>query len=151
VDGVCFRETVHDLEVVLRVGRGRRRFLPPHHQPARCQHRRGSRSGGERGLRRRQGALWLARGSGADRRGTTSALTKLGCTRRGSSELAAALPHITPGVYAGFLGNEGEARVREAYPGPTWDRLVAIKSRYDPQNLFRLNQNIPPRPAAVGD
>jgi FAD/FMN-containing dehydrogenase len=32
----------------------------------------------------------------------------------------------------------------EAYPGPTWDRLAAVKSRYDPTNLFRLNQNIPP-------
>ena len=37
-----------------------------------------------------------------------------------------------------------EARVREAYPGPAWDRLAAIKRRYDPTNLFRLNQNIPP-------
>lgn len=40
--------------------------------------------------------------------------------------------------------DEGPARVRDAYPGPTWDRLVAIKRRYDPTNLFRLNQNIPP-------
>ena len=48
------------------------------------------------------------------------------------------------GVYVNFLGDEGEARVREAYPGPTWDRLAAIKARYDPANLFRLNQNIPP-------
>jgi hypothetical protein len=30
------------------------------------------------------------------------------------------------------------------YPGSTWDRLTAIKARYDPTNLFRLNQNIPP-------
>ena len=36
------------------------------------------------------------------------------------------------------------ARVREAYPSSTWERLVAIKGRYDPTNLFRLNQNIPP-------
>jgi FAD/FMN-containing dehydrogenase len=48
------------------------------------------------------------------------------------------------GVYVNFLGNEGAARVREAYPGSTWDRLVEIKRRYDPNNLFRLNQNIPP-------
>jgi FAD/FMN-containing dehydrogenase len=46
------------------------------------------------------------------------------------------------GVYVNFLGDEGEARVREAYPGSTWDRLVAVKRRYDPTNLFRLNQNI---------
>jgi FAD/FMN-containing dehydrogenase len=48
------------------------------------------------------------------------------------------------GAYAGFLGEEGEARVREAYPGSTWDRLAEIKGRYDPTNLFRLNQNVPP-------
>jgi len=51
-----------------------------------------------------------------------------------------------PGVYVNFLGDEGEARVREAYPGPTWDRLAVIKARYDPGNLFRLNQNVPPAP-----
>ena len=43
-----------------------------------------------------------------------------------------------------FLAIEGEARVRAAYPGSTWDRLVDVKSRYDPTNLFKLNQNIPP-------
>jgi FAD/FMN-containing dehydrogenase len=48
------------------------------------------------------------------------------------------------GAYAGFLGDEGEERVRAAYPGATWERLAAIKARYDPDNLFRLNQNIPP-------
>jgi hypothetical protein len=48
------------------------------------------------------------------------------------------------GVYVNFLGDEGEGRVREAYPGPTWERLAAVKRRYDPTNLFRLNQNIPP-------
>lgn len=37
-----------------------------------------------------------------------------------------------------------EARVCEAYPVPTLDRLRAIKRRYDPTDLFRLNQNIPP-------
>jgi FAD/FMN-containing dehydrogenase len=56
----------------------------------------------------------------------------------------AALRQGESGAYVGFLGDEGEARVREAYPGPTWDRLVATKRRYDPTNLFRLNQNIPP-------
>jgi FAD/FMN-containing dehydrogenase len=57
---------------------------------------------------------------------------------------AAALREGEAGVYVNFLGDEGEARVREAYPGPTWDRLAAIKGRYDPTNFFRLNQNIPP-------
>jgi FAD/FMN-containing dehydrogenase len=48
------------------------------------------------------------------------------------------------GAYVGFLADEGEARVRAAYPGPTWDRLREVKRRYDPDNVFRLNQNIPP-------
>jgi FAD/FMN-containing dehydrogenase len=48
------------------------------------------------------------------------------------------------GAYVNFLGEEGEAGVREAYPDPTWDRLRAIKRTYDPDNLFQLNQNIPP-------
>jgi FAD/FMN-containing dehydrogenase len=43
-----------------------------------------------------------------------------------------------------LLGDEGEARIREAYPAATLDRLAEIKRRYDPENLFRLNQNIPP-------
>jgi FAD/FMN-containing dehydrogenase len=49
-----------------------------------------------------------------------------------------------PGVYVNFLSEEGPERVCEAYPGPTWDRLVEVKRRYDPGNLFHRNQNIPP-------
>jgi len=60
------------------------------------------------------------------------------------TDFAAALRRGETGAYVNFLGDEGEARIREAYPGSTWDRLRAIKSRYDPTNLFRLNQNIPP-------
>ncbi len=59
---------------------------------------------------------------------------------------AGSLRQGAPAAYVNFLGDEGEARLREAYPGSTWDRLVAIKRRYDPTNLFRLNQNIPPAP-----
>jgi FAD/FMN-containing dehydrogenase len=58
------------------------------------------------------------------------------------SSLAAAMSDGAPGVYVNFLADEGEARVREAYPGATWDRLVEVKRRYDPTNLFRLNQNV---------
>jgi Berberine and berberine like len=61
-----------------------------------------------------------------------------------ATRLASALSPREPGAYVGFLGADSEARVHEAYPGPTWDRLVAIKRRYDPANLFRLNLNIPP-------
>jgi FAD/FMN-containing dehydrogenase len=48
------------------------------------------------------------------------------------------------GAYVNFLDDEGETRIRAAYPGATWDRLTEIKRRHDPANLFRLNQNIPP-------
>ena len=57
---------------------------------------------------------------------------------------AAALKQSDDGAYVNFLIDEGPERVRAAYPGPTWDRLAAIKRRYDPTNFFRLNQNIPP-------
>ena len=55
-----------------------------------------------------------------------------------------ALRQDSTGAYVNFVGDEGGGRIREAYPGTTWDRLRAVKSRYDPDNLFRLNQNIPP-------
>jgi FAD/FMN-containing dehydrogenase len=58
--------------------------------------------------------------------------------------VAAALQQSDDGAYVNFLGDEGPERVRRAYPGSTWDRLVEVKRRYDPDNLFRLNQNIPP-------
>ncbi|HWD47743.1 MAG TPA: FAD-binding oxidoreductase [Actinomycetota bacterium] len=61
-----------------------------------------------------------------------------------ADDFAAALRQGDPGAYVNFLGDEGPERVREAYPKPTWDRLVGVKRRYDPDNLFRLNQNIPP-------
>jgi FAD/FMN-containing dehydrogenase len=57
---------------------------------------------------------------------------------------ATTLHHADSAVYVNFLGQEGEARVHDAYPGSTWDRLAAIKASYDPTNLFRLNQNVPP-------
>ena len=60
------------------------------------------------------------------------------------SDFEAALRQEDAGVYVNFLGDESEAQVRRAYPGSTWDRLRAIKRRYDPTNFFRLNQNIPP-------
>jgi FAD/FMN-containing dehydrogenase len=47
-------------------------------------------------------------------------------------------------VYVNFLMDEGEDRVREAYGAEKYDRLKALKRRYDPENFFRLNQNIAP-------
>ena len=61
--------------------------------------------------------------------------------------LAAALRQGDDGAYVNFLNDEGEDRVRAAYPGRTWDRLAAVKRRYDPTNLFRRNQNVPPTAA----
>ncbi len=59
------------------------------------------------------------------------------------SDLSSELAQDESG-YVGFLGDEGEERVRMAYPGSTWDRLREVKRQYDPDNFFRLNQNIPP-------
>ncbi len=59
-------------------------------------------------------------------------------------EFSAALHQGDDGAYVNFLADEGEERVRAAYPGATWDRLAEIKRRYDPTNLFRLNQNVTP-------
>jgi FAD/FMN-containing dehydrogenase len=52
-------------------------------------------------------------------------------------------PHAA-GVYVNFVQDEGEARVREAYQPAVYERLAAVKARYDPANLFRSNQNIKP-------
>jgi FAD/FMN-containing dehydrogenase len=51
------------------------------------------------------------------------------------------------GVYVNFLADEGTARIREAYRPAAYARLEALRGRYDPDNVFRLNQNIAP---AVG-
>jgi FAD/FMN-containing dehydrogenase len=58
--------------------------------------------------------------------------------------LASSLGKNGAGGYVGFLGDEDEETLRAAYPGGTWDRLREVKRRYDPDNLFRLNHNIPP-------
>ncbi len=52
-------------------------------------------------------------------------------------------PYSSKRVYVNALGIEGEQRVREAY-GESYDRLLALKKRYDPKNVFRMNQNINP-------
>src|SRR5262249_8620631 len=51
-------------------------------------------------------------------------------------------PHA---VYINFLMDEGQERVRQAYGAAKYERLVALKSRLDPDNVFRMNQNIAPR------
>jgi FAD/FMN-containing dehydrogenase len=52
------------------------------------------------------------------------------------------------GVYVNFLGDEGPARLREAYPTATYERLARVKAAWDPANVFALNQNV--RPATAG-
>lgn len=53
-------------------------------------------------------------------------------------------PFTSGSVYVNGLGDEGDDRVREAYGAETYKRLVALKNKLDPGNLFRLNQNIVP-------
>ncbi len=55
-----------------------------------------------------------------------------------------ALRQHDTGAYVNFVSNEGPERLRAAYPGATWDRLRQVKAKYDPENLFRRNHNIPP-------
>jgi FAD/FMN-containing dehydrogenase len=59
---------------------------------------------------------------------------------------SALAPHHA-GVYVNFLMDEGESRVRQAYPPATYERLLALKEVWDPHNVFRHNQNVRPRTA----
>lgn len=57
-------------------------------------------------------------------------------------------PAMKPGVYVNFMSGDEQDRVPEAYQ-QRWERMVAVKSHYDPGNFFRLNQNVPPRKLAA--
>jgi FAD/FMN-containing dehydrogenase len=61
-----------------------------------------------------------------------------------TSQVHAAFAAKATGVYANFLEDEGDARVRSAYPHGAFERLSEVKRRYDPSNLFHLNQNVKP-------
>lgn len=63
-----------------------------------------------------------------------------------------ATPYATGGVYVNFVSDEGRERVHDAYPAETWNRLVDLKRKYDPNNQFRMNQNVQPEqaPQAAG-
>jgi hypothetical protein len=52
-------------------------------------------------------------------------------------------PHSEPGGYVNFMAGDDQDRIRDNYRG-NYDRLVEVKRRYDPENLFRMNQNIVP-------
>ncbi len=66
-------------------------------------------------------------------------------TRWAREFFASMEPFSTGGVYVNFLGNEGEKRVMAAYGTAKYERLVALKNKYDPTNFFSLNQNIKPK------
>ena len=53
-------------------------------------------------------------------------------------------PHATGGVYVNFMPEDEGERVRQGAYGPNFERLAKLKAKYDPGNLFRMNQNIAP-------
>jgi hypothetical protein len=57
-------------------------------------------------------------------------------------------PAMKPGVYVNFMSGDEQERVPEAYQ-ERWERMVAVKSHYDSDNFFRLNQNVLPRASAA--
>jgi FAD/FMN-containing dehydrogenase len=67
------------------------------------------------------------------------------CIAWARSVFNACKPFATGGVYVNFMPEEEKDRVANAYLGNA-ERLAAIKARYDPHNLFRINQNIRPTP-----
>jgi hypothetical protein len=58
-------------------------------------------------------------------------------------------PHASGAQYVNFMDLDGATpeRVRAAYSTDDWTRLVALKNKYDPNNTFRFNRNVPPSPA----
>jgi hypothetical protein len=76
--------------------------------------------------------------------GNTEAADGFDEQRQWARDYWSALAPFHTGVYVNFLMEEGEERVRQAYGVERYERLKALKRRYDPDNLFRLNQNISP-------
>ena len=68
--------------------------------------------------------------------------------RRWVQSLSGAMGYLAKGAYLNFLDDADEPRRHEAYPDGTYRRLVEVKGRYDPTNLFRRNLNIPPAEAS---
>ena len=76
--------------------------------------------------------------------GTTQTAEGFDEEREWARDLWSALEPYHTGVYVNFLMEEGGERVRQAYGTEKYDRLRALKRKYDPDNFFQLNQNIPP-------
>jgi FAD/FMN-containing dehydrogenase len=66
------------------------------------------------------------------------------CIKWARDLFEAATPHATGGVYVNFMPDDEGGRIRTGAYGPNYDRLVTLKRKYDPGNLFRMNQNVPP-------
>ena len=75
--------------------------------------------------------------------GATDSIDGFERERAWARDYGAALAPYRTGVYVNFLMDEGADQVRHAY-GARYDRLSALKGHYDPDNFFRLNQNISP-------
>ena len=132
-------------------GRARGRH-PGGHRGARSAHAGAVRPGAAARAGRRNGARPVEATAFAHRDkpymatviGSTSDPVDIERQRAWTEELWGILRPRSQGVYMNFLEDEGAGRVREAYAPATYARLVAIKRRYDPANLFRFNQNIRP-------
>ncbi len=66
------------------------------------------------------------------------------CTAWARSLFTATAPYSTGGVYVNFITEDEHDRVRAAYRPEVWKRLTEVKRKWDPENIFRTNQNIPP-------
>ena len=76
--------------------------------------------------------------------GCTEASEGFDAEREWARSFWSALEPWHDGVYVNFLGDEGPERVRQSYGPEKYDRLQALKQKYDPDNFFRINQNISP-------
>ena len=76
--------------------------------------------------------------------GNSEAAPGFEAERQWARDYWTALEPFHTSVYVNFLMEEGEERVRQAYGAGKWERLKALKRKYDPTNLFRMNQNIRP-------
>ena len=77
--------------------------------------------------------------------GAIATEAQISCLVRTRDFWTAMQPFSTGGVYVNFLSeDEGEDRVKAAYGAANYERLVALKNKYDPTNFFRLNANIQP-------
>ena len=67
-----------------------------------------------------------------------------GRSRRTPRRTTRTCPAASTGVYSNFVGDEAASRIHAAYPGATYERLVQVKRRVDPDNVFHANHNIRP-------